>query len=90
MDLIPENTDAQQRENWAKAFAIAKMHADVFNTEAGKELLAHWERVLVWRPIVQPNDTQFAAGIREGQADIVRQIRFNLDFARKGNPWGET
>ncbi len=87
---IVEPTDAQKREQWAKAFAIAKMHADVFNTEAGRALLAHWEQVFIWRPIVRPNDTQFAAGIREGQADVMRQIRDQLDFARKGNPWGET
>ena len=37
MDLIPENTDAQQRENWAKAFAIAKMHADVGNAKPATE-----------------------------------------------------
>jgi len=87
--LIPEADDTQKREQWAKAFEIAKMHADVFNTEAGQALLRHWEAVFVWRPIVKPNDTQFAAGIREGQADVVRQIHAQLDFARKGNPWGE-
>ena len=80
--------DTQSREAWAKGFEIAKMHADVFNTEAGQKLLAHWIKVFVARPIVRPGDDQFTAGIREGQADVVRQLLTQLEHARQGPPGG--
>ena len=72
------------RENWAKAFEIAKVHADVFNTEPGQALLRHWLKVMFVAPIVRPHEDARADGIREGHADFVRQIFQQLEVARIG------
>lgn len=80
--------DAQSREAWAKGFEIAKMHADVFNTEAGQKLLAYWIKVFVARPIVRGGEDAFAQGIRGGQADVVLQLLTQLELARQGPPGG--
>jgi hypothetical protein len=80
--------DAQSREAWAKGYEIAKLHADVFNTEAGQKLMLYWIKVFVARAIVRPGDDQFSAGIREGQADVVRQALKQLEYARQGPPGG--
>jgi len=87
-DNESDRLDTQSREAWAKGYEIAKMHADVFNTEAGQKLLSHWVKIFVARAIVRPGDDQFTAGIREGQADVVRQLLTQLEYARQGPPGG--
>ena len=77
------------RKNWAAAFQIAKLHADVFNTEPGRELLKHWVKSMMVRPIVRPGQDAYSHGIREGQADFVRQVLQQLEVARIG-PGGPT
>lgn len=77
-----------QGEQWTQALRIARMHADVFATEPGMALLKYWVQVFVARSIVRPNDDAYAQGIREGQADVVRQILAQLEVARTG-PRGE-
>jgi hypothetical protein len=84
LELVPNKET--QREQWAAMYAIAKLTADVFTTERGRELLEHLTRTFVARPIVLPADTQFAAGIRQGQADVVLQILQQIEIARRGNP----
>lgn len=82
--VFASHPEEAQRERWAQGFRIAKMHADVFNSEAGQVLLAHWVQVFLARSIVRPGEDAFAQGIREGQADVVRQILAQLDMARLG------
>lgn len=74
------------RELWAKNFNIALLHAQVFNTEAGEKLLGLWIRNLWANPIVRAGDDAFAQGIREGRADLVRQVLVQLEIARQGQP----
>ena len=76
------------REAWAKGFEIAKLHADVFATDAGQKLLAHWLRAFYAFPIVRPGEDAFAQGIREGRADVVRQILVQIEIARQGPTGG--
>lgn len=77
-------SDLATRENWAKAFEIAKLHADVFNNDAGRTLIRHWVKAMMVRPIVRPNQDAYSHGIREGQADFVRQVLTQLEIARIG------
>jgi hypothetical protein len=84
LSLVPDRDS--QREQWAQMFGIAKLCADTFNTAPGQEFLQHLVRTFVARPIVHPADTQFAAGIRQGQADVVLQILQNLEIAKRGTP----
>jgi len=77
-----------QREAWAKGFEIALLHAKVFNTDAGQQLLQLWVRNLWANPIVRPGDDAFAQGIREGRADVVRQVLIQLEIARTGQAGG--
>jgi hypothetical protein len=74
------------REAWAKGFGIAQLHAQVFNTEAGERLLQLWIRNLWANPIVRAGEDAFAQGIREGRADLVRQVLVQLEIARQGQP----
>lgn len=87
-DVFGKAPDEAQRERWAQGFEIAKMHADVFNNEPGQRLLDHWIRVFLARSIVRPGEDAFAQGIREGHADVVRQLLAQLDMARLGPPTG--
>lgn len=84
LSLVPDKDT--QREQWAAMFGIAKSCADTFNTPAGQKFLEHLVRTFIARPIVHPADTQFAAGIRQGQADVVLQILQNLEIAKRGTP----
>ena len=74
------------REQWAAFFTIAKMVHDTFTTEPGQKLLQQLVTTYLVRPIVHPNDTQFAAGIRQGQADVVLQILQQIELAKRGMP----
>ena len=80
--------EQQRREAWAKGHEIATLHARVFNTESGEKLLREWIRAFYAYPIVRPGEDAFAQGIREGRADVVRQIMVQLELARKGPPGG--
>ena len=75
-------------DQWHAAMRIAKMHATVLDTEAGKLLLEHWIRTFLLRPVVRPGEDAFAQGIREGQANVIRQILGQLEFARGEPPEG--
>ena len=85
-----ESRDPQQVELWFEAYRVAKLHADVFSTEAGEELLKRWISVFLTRPIVRPGEDAFSQGIREGQADVIRQILYNIELARTGPPGEQT
>jgi hypothetical protein len=87
-DEVAQRQQAQQAEQWQQAMTIARLHSDVFGTEQGQKLLEYWVRIYIARPIVRAKDDAFAAGIREGQADVVRQLLINLETARFG-PGGE-
>lgn len=80
--------DLIAREAWAKGFDIALLHASVFNTEAGQRLLAIWIKAFYAYPIVRANEDAFSQGIREGRADVVRQLLVQLEIARQGPPGG--
>ena len=71
---------------WEDMYRIAKLCADCYASPVGQEWLRHMVAVFLARPIVKPADTQFAAGIRQGQADVVLQILTNIEIAKRGMP----
>jgi hypothetical protein len=75
---------AAKGDRWYEAMRIAKMHAVVFDGDAGRVLLEHWIKVFLCRSIVRPNEDAFAQGIREGQANVIRQLLAQLEIARTG------
>lgn len=75
----------QQRENLtAQAKSIAELFSSCFRTDAGKAVLDILVKQTIMRPVVTNNATQFQAGIREGQNDLVRQILANIELANAG------
>lgn len=82
LDLGGEAHQAQRDKAEAEGRALASLFHRAFRqSEAGAQVLDHLITVTLMRPTVKPNDTQFQAGIREGRADIVRQILQQLEFA---------
>lgn len=82
LDISEERlTEKQKRElDLAREFA-GKYHRLFKQNPEGAELLAHWTDSVLMQPIVQPDDSQFAAGIREGMARLIRGIHQQIKFA---------
>lgn len=70
--------------NMEKALELAKEIHKAFNSGSGKYVLKHLINTYLTKPIVRPGDDAFACGIREGRADVIRQILHNIEFAKKG------
>ena len=72
----------------AKAFQAQLDHASLyrqtFATTAGRYVLEDLMQQFLRQRIVRPDDTQFAAGIRQGQADAVQRILAMIEFANQG------
>ncbi|MAN64437.1 MAG: hypothetical protein CMI60_21100 [Parvibaculum sp.] len=69
--------------NVVKGREIASQFHECFRTDAGQYVLNRLISITLLRPTVTPAATQFEAGIREGRADIVRQILTQLETAEK-------
>lgn len=67
----------------AKGKALDLLAAQTFGTEAGKKLLRTMVSRTVLRPTVSASSTQFGAGIREGQNDIIRQLLAMIERGKK-------
>lgn len=65
-----------------KAREIASMFFQTFQTEPGKFVMNRLRQITIERPVLTATSTEFGAGIREGQNDIVRQIEAQIKFAR--------
>ncbi len=69
-------TEAQQKK---QNIVISKLIKGTFDTELGKKLLDHLEKVFVDRSIYQAGQTHEETAYRQGQADVIKQIRRELD-----------
>lgn len=63
---------------------VSRDYRDCFETPIGKRVLGYLVATTLCRPIVEPDATQFAAGINEGRASIVRDILAQIE-AGKGD-----
>ena len=73
----------QSKENAAKGREIASRFHECFRSDAGQYVLDRLIAITLLRPIVTPASSQFDAGIREGRADLVRQILTQIETAEK-------
>lgn len=75
-----------RRKAGVKAYALDRLAADVFGTPDGKRLLRWMVQQTVLQPTFTGSSTQFQAGIREGQNNLVRQLLAMIERAKKGPP----
>ena len=81
--MIDIEGPGENKQNASKGREIASRFHECFRTEAGQYVLNRLISITLLRPTVTPAATQFEAGIREGRADIVRQILTQLETAEK-------
>ena len=81
LDLDGKEIQKARKENEAKSREIAGQFQQCFNTDSGQYVLNRLKSITIDRPVLNPNSTQFGAGIREGQNQIVRQIIEQLSLA---------
>jgi hypothetical protein len=62
----------------------ASMYRQLFSSPAGRYVLNDLMAMFLRQRIVRPDDTQFAAAIRQGQADVVARILAMIEFANTG------
>lgn len=62
----------------------ASLYRQVFSSPNGRAVLEDMRQMFLRQRIVRPDDTQFAAGIRQGQADVVQRILAMIEFANTG------
>lgn len=65
-----------------KAHDIASAYFSCFNTESGRWVLEDLVNKFLTKPIVRPGESAEANGVREGRADIVRQILLQIEYAK--------
>ena len=70
-----------------KASDIATMYFNCFKTDFGQLVLENLVEKFLTKPIVRSGEDAYAQGIREGRADLVRQILSQIEFA--SNPESE-
>ena len=81
LDLGGDQINKMRAENEAKAQEIASQFHKCFSSDAGKFVLDRLTAITIDRPVLYANSTQFSAGIREGQNQIVRQILEQIKLA---------
>ena len=74
-DITPTEDNAQ------KHLDISHKVAGVFSTTEGKEILNLFVSRYLLNDIVTPHDTQFAVGIKQGRADVVKQILAHIEIS---------
>ena len=71
-------------ENFEQAMELAKQIHLTFTSDSGKYVLEHFINTFLTKPIVRPGEDGNANGIREGRADVTRQILQQIEFAKTG------
>lgn len=79
-ESLQEITDRSKEESQARE--IANAYFNCFNTEAGRWVLEDLVNKFLTKPIVRPGESSEANGVREGRADIVRQILLQVEYAK--------
>mgnify|MGYP006883067109 CR=1 FL=1 len=59
--------------------AIHKLYVGTFETELGKRCLSHLEDVFVNRQIFKHGESVEHAAYRQGQADLVKQLKKEIN-----------
>jgi hypothetical protein len=80
--LSSEEEQAQKMEQASRE--VSSRFLGCFSTEDGEFVLNRLVSITIDRPVLFGGSTKFAAGIREGQNDLVRQILQQMKIAREG------
>ena len=82
LEIDGEKIDEIRKQQEAEGRELASLfHQTFVQNPAGQRVLELMIKQTIMRPTVTPAATQFEAGIREGKADLVRQILLNLEIA---------
>lgn len=73
--------EADNKKSNQEHLDFAHFVAKTFSTKEGKKVLDAMVNKYLLCSIVQPNDTQFSAGIKEGRASVVRQILSQIEIS---------
>jgi hypothetical protein len=84
LEIDGEVLNQRKAGDAAKAREIASRVHECFRSDAGKFVLDRLIQITLLRPTVTPAASQFEAGIREGRADLVRQILQQIETAENG------
>lgn len=84
VDNLFEQASKANEAHFEQMLELASWYRQAFTTEAGKRVLEDLAAQFLFQRVVQPNDTQFAVGIRQGQQDVVRRLLAMVDFANTG------
>jgi len=74
-DVVEKDEDNQEHLNFAHDVATT------FNSVQGRKVLNALVKRYLMADIVRPGDTQFAAGIRQGQASVVKSILAQIELS---------
>ena len=77
------NDEENQKQLEARAKEIDAILAPLC-TKQGLKMIEYLEDVFVNREVVRANDTQFGAGIRQGEANVVLQLRKTYERITNG------
>lgn len=82
LDIDSPALDKVRAEQEKEGRSLASLFHQAFvQNDAGRIVLDTMIKQTILKPTVTPNATQFEAGIREGRADMVRQILLNIELA---------
>lgn len=76
------NEIIDRSDEQSKANEIASAYHACFSTYSGKWVLEDLVSKFLTKPIVRPGETSEANGVREGRADLVRQILLQIEYAK--------
>lgn len=77
------NNDPNDK-NYKEALELAGQIHNTFREGSGKYTLEYFIKVFLTKPIVRPGEDAYAQGIREGRADVIRQILQQIEFSKTG------
>lgn len=86
LDRAGVDAAKQAREAREEQWRLDSLHAAVFNTAQGREVLAHLRERTIEQPCWVPGQDASYGWSREGQNSVVREIEQRLARARRGPP----
>ncbi len=84
IENIGEVGAEQKEKNQELAMEIAGQVHNTFRDGSGKYVLEYFIKSFLTKAIVRPGEDSFAQGIREGQADVIRQILRWIEISKTG------
>ena len=84
LDGMYDNAAKQSAEHFQAHLDLASIYRQACATPSGRAMLEDLIRTFFVQRVVRPGDDAFAAGIRQGQVDVVRRMFSMIEFANTG------